>query len=64
MIAYLGFNSEHRNVLYQLEVFFVKGETDGAGCLQLFYCDYNKTLSLAVYLCLFDSHRVGSMMQS
>ena len=32
MIAYLGFNSENRNALYQLKVFFVKGETDGADC--------------------------------
>ena len=31
-IAYLCFNSENRNELYQLEVFFVKGETEGADC--------------------------------
>ena len=56
MIAYLGFNSENRNALYQLKVFFVKGETDGADCKQLFYSDYNKTLSLAVYLSLCLIH--------
>ena len=52
MTAYLGFNSENRNALYQLEVFFVKGETDGADFSELFYSDYNKTLSLTFYLSL------------
>ena len=42
LIAYLGLNSVKRNELYQLKVFVVKGETEGADCKQLFYCDLDK----------------------